>query len=90
MGKNKASLMLLLVGFYTGTFQTHIKQEKTVLLENLKMNISISIYVVLFTSDICFRWTRKFENTSEIQFLIPKKTNYLMQKIHIISIMAEF
>lgn len=43
MGKNKASLMLLLVGFYTGTFQTHIKQEKTVLLENLKMNISISI-----------------------------------------------
>ena len=43
MGKNKASLMLLLVGFYTGTFQTHIKQEKTVLLENLKMIISISI-----------------------------------------------
>ena len=28
MGKNKASLMLLLVGFYTGTFQNHIKQEK--------------------------------------------------------------
>ena len=27
MGKNKASLMLLLVGFYTG-FQNHIKQEK--------------------------------------------------------------
>lgn len=28
MGKNKASLMLLLVGFYTGTFQNLIKQEK--------------------------------------------------------------
>ena len=28
MGKNKASLMLLLVGFYTGTFQKHINQEK--------------------------------------------------------------
>ena len=28
MGKNKASLMLLLVGFYTGTFQNHINQEK--------------------------------------------------------------
>jgi hypothetical protein len=27
MGKNKASLMLLLVGFYTGTFQNHIKHE---------------------------------------------------------------
>ena len=30
MGKNKASLMLLLVGFYTGTFQNQIKQKKTV------------------------------------------------------------
>ena len=48
MGKNKASLMLLLVGFYTGAFQNHIKQKKTtVLLENFKMNIVISRWDVV-------------------------------------------
>ena len=48
MGKNKASLMLPLVGFYTGTFQNHIKQKKTtVLLENFKMNIVISRWDVV-------------------------------------------
>ena len=52
MGKNKASLMLLLVGFYTGTFQIISNKKKTTVLpENFKINISISRWDVVVVQE---------------------------------------